>query len=122
MTEKHPLTKSDLTQFIETTKYFRHPIVRTILVTESVKYIADSCAAYWLIDEIVFAQSIKDVAAEAFQCWTLVLSVDRSAILKCSDGNFKVVFEKSIPFTDFPFDKYSFYYADNVIMLPPSER
>ena len=118
MTDKHPLTKSNLAQFTGTTKYFRHPIARTILITEGVKYVADTGAAYWLVDEIVFAQAIKYVAAEEFQYWTLTVSPDHSAILECGDGNRNIVFNKSIPFTDFPLDEISIYYTNNVILLP----
>lgn len=118
MTDKPTLTTFDLAQFIGTTQYFRHPIARTILITEGVKYVADAGAAYWLVDEIVFAQSIKYVAAEEFQHWTLTVSPDHSAILECGDGDRNIVFNKSIPFTDFPMEDISIYYTNNVILLP----
>ena len=34
--------------------------------------------------------------------WTLTVNADRTARLVCDDGNGNTVFEKPIPFTDFP--------------------
>jgi hypothetical protein len=42
--------------------------VRTILFTDGAKYVADNGGAYWLLDEIAFAQKgEKAVAAEALR-------------------------------------------------------
>ncbi|MCB0713830.1 MAG: hypothetical protein KDD67_15995 [Ignavibacteriae bacterium] len=118
MTDKNPLTKSDLAQFYGTKFLYRHALVSSVCYTDGIKYMAEKGEAYWLIDEIAFAQKVGAVAAEEFQHWTLKVSTDQSAVLKCSDGNDKIVSEEPIPFTDFPLDEISIYYTNNVILLP----
>lgn len=89
-----------------------------MLYTEGAQHVAESGGAYWLLDEIAFAQSIGEVAAEAFQVWKLKVNPDHTATLECDDGNSNNRFSKRIEFTDFPLDEVSFYFADSVIMLP----
>ena len=36
----------------------------------------------------------------------------------CDDGDGNVVYEKPIPFTDFPLSEITFYFTDDVILLP----
>ena len=43
---------------------------------------------------------------------------DRSATLTCEDGNRNAVFTKAIPFTDFPLEEITLYFAHGVILLP----
>ena len=117
MTQK-TLTKEDLSQFTGTEQWYRHGIARKVLYTDGAKHVAESAGAYWLIDEIAFAQAIRQVAAEGFQLWKLKVSPDHSATLACEDGNSKIVFTKGIEFTDFPLDEIAFYFTDNVLMLP----
>ncbi len=117
MTQK-TLTKEDLSQFTGTEQWYRHGIARNVLYTDGAKYVAESGGAFWLLDEIAFAQSIQAVAAEAFQVWKLQVNPGNSATLACEDGNSKIVFTKQIEFTDFPLDEIAFYFTDNVLMLP----
>lgn len=118
-TQNRPLTKADLGQFTGTERWYRHWAVRSILYTDGVKYVADTAGAYWLLDEIAFAQKgNKQVAAEAFQLWKLTVRPDHTATLICEDGNGNVVFTKQLEYTDFPLDEIKFYFADNVILLP----
>ena len=112
------LTKNDLRQFTGTEQWHRHGIARNVLYTNGAEYVAESGGAYWLIDEIAFAQPIRPVAAEAFQVWKLKINPDRSATLTCEDGNSEIVFTKKIEFTDFPLDEIAFYFTGNVLMLP----
>jgi hypothetical protein len=112
------LTKEDLRQFTGSEKWYRHSIARKVLYTEGAKHVAECGGAYWLIDEIAFAQAIRQVASEGFQLWKLKVSPDQSATLACEDGNSKIVFSKGIEFTDFPLDEIAFYFTDNVLMLP----
>ena len=117
--QNRPLTKADLGQFTGTEYWYRHWAVRSILYTDGAKYVADTAGAYWLLDEIAFAQKgNKQVAAEAFQLWKLNLRPDHTATLICEDGNGNVVFTKQLEYTDFPLDEIKFYFTDNVILLP----
>lgn len=113
------LTANDLRQFTGTEQWYRHGLVRHVLFTDGAKYLADRADAYWLLDEIAFAQrGDKRVAAEAFQLWTLRVSADQSATLTCEDGNGHAVLTKRIPVTDFPLPTIRLYFTDNVILLP----
>ena len=117
MTQK-TLTKADLAQFTGTEHWYRHGIVRKVLYTDGVQYVAELCGAYWLIDEIAFAQCNPKIAAEGFQFWQLAVKADHTATLSCTDGNYRRVHQKKLTFTDFPLDEISFYFTDNVILLP----
>jgi hypothetical protein len=43
------------------------------------------------------------VKAEEFRVWTLKLNPHSSALLTCDDGNGHIVYDQSIPFTDYRF-------------------
>jgi hypothetical protein len=93
MTDTKTLTKSDLAQFTGTENWYRHGMVRDVLYTDGVRYVAQTAGAYWLIDEIAFGQrGNKRVAAEGFQLWKLKVNPDHTARLACEDGNGGVVF------------------------------
>ena len=53
--------------------------------------------------------------------WTLRVKADKTATLACEDGNGKAVFEKAIPFTDFPVPEITLWFENSTIYLP-SER
>lgn len=44
-------------------------------------FVACTVGAYWLIDEIAFAQSRLKLARENFQRWALVVDYDRRGLL-----------------------------------------
>ena len=109
----------DLDQFCGTQIWYKHSLLKDILYTEGVHYVAERAGAYWLIDEIALAQKFEPkVGAEKFQVWILYVENDATAELICEDGNNITVFEKQIEYTDFPLPEIKFYYTDNVIMLP----
>ncbi len=113
------LTRADLAQFTGSEQWYRHGLVRNILFTDGVKFLADGASAYWLIDEIALAQRcVPAVVAEGFQLWRLKVNADRTATLVCEDGDCREVLRKEIEFTDFPLDEIKFYVTDNVILLP----
>jgi hypothetical protein len=113
------LSEADLRQFTGSEHWYRHGLVRGILYTDGAKYVADQGEAHWLLDEIALTQRYeKAVAAQEFQVWKLAVNADRSAVLTCEDGNGHAVFEKAIPFTDFPADEITLWFANNTIYLP----
>jgi len=113
------LNKSDLARFTGTEQYYRHGINRRVLFTDGAKYVADAAGAYWLLDEIALIQPHnKQVAAEEFQVWKLIVRPDRTATLTCDDGDDRIVYTKEIKYTDFPLDEFAFYFTNNVIHLP----
>jgi hypothetical protein len=119
MTDTKTLTKSDLAQFTGSENWYRHGMVRDVLYTDGVQYVAETAGAYWLIDEIAFAQrGNKRVAAEGFQLWKLKVNPDHTARLACEDGNGGVVFSKIIPYSDFPLEEITLYFTNKTILLP----
>jgi hypothetical protein len=113
-----------LHNFTGAQQWFRHYLIKDVLYTEGVKYVADSAVAYWLLDEMAFFQSIKKVAAEAFQVWSLAVK-NNQATLTCDDGNNNVVLSKTIAFTDFPepgIQFYAEYGGGHCTIMLPSER
>lgn len=113
------LSEADLLQFTGSENWYRHGLVRNVLFTDGAKYVADQGGAYWLLDEIALVQRAqKAVAAEEFQVWTLTVKADRTATLTCEDGNGKTVFEKPIPFTDFPAERVTLWFENSTIYLP----
>ena len=119
MTKAATLTEDQLRQFTGTENWYRHSINRAVLYTDGAKYVAELGGAYWLMDIIAIAQQHdKQVAAEEFQVWKLLVRPDHSATVLCEDGNNNVVYSQPIPFTDFPLDRITLYFANNVIHLP----
>jgi len=117
MTQK-TLKKADLAQFTGSEQWYRHGLARKVLYTDGVQYVGETGGAYWLIDEIAFGQAEPAIAAEEFQLWKLTVNADNTAVLTCDDGNGTIVFSKRIEFTDFPLEQITFYFTNNVIMLP----
>lgn len=112
------LTLSDLAQFSGSETFYRHSLVRKVIYTEGVQYVAEAGEAYWLIDKIACAQLEPRHAEQEFQVWDLKVKEDRSAVLVCTDGNENTVSTEQISFTDFPLIEIRFFLSNNTIMLP----
>ena len=116
---KSSLSLSQLRQFTGTEHWYRHALVRRILYTDGVRYVADTAGAYWLLDELALAQQfIPQVNAVSFQLWRLTVKPDHTAILACEDGDGHPVYCREIPWTDFPLPELRLYVTDNTILLP----
>jgi hypothetical protein len=112
------LNEEDLIQFIGSEYWYQHSLIRSITYTDGAKYVAEQGGAYWLLDEIALAQKFSPVVkAQPFQVWKLTVS-ESKGLLVCDDGDGNVVYEKPIPFTDFPLSEITFYFTDDVILLP----
>jgi len=110
---------SDVQQLAGSERWYRHQFVPEVLYTEGVKQVADQTEAYWLLDEIAFAQHAeRAVAAEAFQVWKLVVQRDCTGTLTCKDGNGKVVFTTELDFVIFPEPEFVLWFAGDTILLP----
>ena len=119
MGSDNTLDPAVLTQFTGSEAFYQYGLKGEMLFTDGVKYVADKAGAYWLLDEITLAQRFKrEVACEEFQVWFLIVADDSSAMLLCDDGNGHIVYEKQIPFTDFPLNGIKLYVCNGVIMLP----
>lgn len=117
MSETKTLQASDLAYFTGTEAYYKFNIFSPLVLTDGTKYLADKAGAYWLMDEIAFANKLPNVKAQYFQVWKLEVQGSK-ATLSCEDGNDNPVFAKPIDFTDFPLPEITVWCVDNVILLP----
>ena len=119
MSKRPALDPMMLAQFTGSVNFHRHGLVWEVLYTEGVEYVAETVGAYWLLDEIAWAQRyVIPVKREDFQVWELKVNADSSALLACGDGNGRELWAKRIDCTDFPLPGIRFYYANWVIHLP----
>jgi hypothetical protein len=119
MSQRKTLDPQMLAQFTGSTHFYRHGLVREVLYTEGVEYVAETAGAYWLLDEIAWAQRyVIPVKAEDFQVWELKVEANQRATLTCGDGDGRELWAKRIEWTDFPEPGIRFYYANWVIHLP----
>lgn len=114
--EPHQI-KNALAQFTGTENWYRHNLMRRVLYTDGVAFLAESAGAYWLIDGVATHQLVPEIAREEFQVWKLNVEGSK-ATLVCEDGNDGVVHTKKIEFTDFPLDAITLFFANNVLYLP----
>jgi len=106
-----------LAQFSGTENHYRHGLIRGVTYTDGVQYLAITAGAYWLVDDIAWGETRRDVRAEDFQVWHLARK-GRGATLTCDDGNGRVVYSKRISYTDFPLSEIKLYCCYGTIMLP----
>lgn len=95
----------NLGQYYGTTSYMRHKILPTmtkgLLLTDGLQYVAEEAGAYWLMDTILL--KCKEWLLEGGGFCTLKLQVSEgSAVLRVEDGNYNLIHEEEIDFTDFP--------------------
>ncbi len=116
---KTTLRAEDLGNFIGTENWYKHSIYRRLLYTDGIQYVAEHGGAYWLIYKIFAAQYENiNLPEQEFQVWKLCVNEDTSAILTCHDGDYNWQHEETITFTDFPLKEITFYFCNNVLLLP----
>jgi hypothetical protein len=119
MVKKKKLTKADLKKFNINRHWLRHPINQAVLLTNGARYVAETGAAHWLLDEIALFQRDNDKGArDGYEVWVLKVNPDQTAMLKCEDHHGNVFFSKEIEHTDFPLPEITLWYSNNVIHLP----
>lgn len=110
------LTKEDLARFTSTEQWYRHAVMRNVLYTDGVQYLAQQAHAYWLVDKIATLQLKPHISQEEFQVWRLVVS-NYTAVLTC-DGDRVTLHSEHITFTDFPLNEIELWVEGGVILLP----
>jgi hypothetical protein len=116
--ENKPLTAADLAHFTGSEVCYHHALMKHIVYTEGVQFLAERAGAYWLIDIIVSVQHEPKVKAEAFQVWTLKTDLEKSTgVVICEDGNGYEVYRQKIDFTDFPLAEIKLYFTGSTILL-----
>ena len=113
------LTQSDLDQFTCTEKYYAYNLFdNEVSLTDGVKFLAEKCACYWLLDAILSWQIYPRMKAEEFQVWKLKRQIDDSWLLTAEDGNGKKLASQDIPYSDFPLNEVSIWLVGWVMLLP----
>ena len=119
MSKRSALDPIMLAQFTGSERFYRHAMVRDVICTEGIKYVADEVGAHWLIDEIAFAQKhAPKLRREDFQNWELIVSAGGSAVSICDDGNSYRLYTKQIEWSDFPAPGIRFYFCNDTLLLP----
>jgi len=118
--------ESELDMFTGTENYYKHHGLYGITLTDGIKYMAEKCNAYWLLDVINSHQTHK-IRKENFQIWTLERkpAISFSPPEKCNggvvymrtDSDQPKLVNQAIEYTDFPIQKFECYLIDNVLLL-----
>ena len=116
-TEQINEIKANLSQFTGT-EYYYHHFLGNLMYTDGVKYLAEACGAYWLIDIVASFAFDKRVKNEDFQVYKLTVQKDHTALVEVSDGNDKILAKQAIEFTDFPLDSITLWLTNGIILLP----
>jgi len=112
------ITQSELNQFIGTEHYYNYPIMgMKFYLTDGIKYMAEKCNAYWLLNEIFLSQ-IDEIEHYPFQIWKLEKKDDQFVLTMKTDSDQPVLVRKVIKESDFPLDSFKCYLIDDVLILP----
>jgi hypothetical protein len=96
--------RAALGQFTGSVNFTRHGIARSVLMTESVVFLAEKAGAHWLTDVTVSWQCDPNVRGELFQVRRLsVPAGTTSGSVQMFDGNGKEPkVAQALPYIDFP--------------------
>lgn len=116
-TESTQQLQNSLDQFAGGHTGYLHPLNRKVIYTPGVKFLAQSCEAYWLIDAIVsyfgstqMNQAIKqDARLSDMQFWTLVVTGQSAVLSARADRSVPPFIEQLISFTDFPLESIAIW-------------
>lgn len=111
--------KNSLDQFYGTEHYYKVGLT-PIVATEGVKYFADTCECYWLLDEICYG-----LYKPHQQLGALFLDIEAKKshsihIIARQDEGMPIVFEKKVHDICrlIPVGSYKIWLMDNVLLLP----
>ena len=111
------LTAKTIETFKATSTWYRHPANTKIFYSDGIKFLADSAYCWWLIDDIVSAQTFGMVSANNFQIWVLEKTGKKSAVLRCESEHGTILFKKTVCYTEFPLPRVVIYMMNKTIML-----
>jgi hypothetical protein len=101
--EVYMFSFADLAQFYGTACYHHWSAgFPNVVLTDGAQFVAEHggrSGAYWLMDAIASHQS-SQLLDTPFQCWTLEVHEDNSAVLICQDGCDREVVRQEIRYTD----------------------
>ena len=83
--------QSNLDSFRGDLVYYR---VHGCMLTPGVHYVFSTCGG-WLVTDIIFFQRRVKLRSCWWQWWQLAVGADKSAVLKCTNGESKALFRAS---------------------------
>lgn len=105
--------------FTGTENYYKF---HTLKLTDGVKWLAEVCECYWLLDIIFsiarFERKLRGQEFVVCKIRVIRLAHSTKAVFTADDGNNNILYRQNIPFTDFPLDEIKLYLVDGVILLP----
>ena len=111
------LTSKHIEDFKPTAMWHRHPANSRIFYSDGIKFLADSASCWWLVDDIVSAQTFGMISASKFQIWILEKTGKKSAVLRCESEHGTILFKKTVCYTEFPLPRVVIYVVGKTIML-----
>ncbi len=113
--------KDNLKQFTGSQTVCRYSpnLLPHILLTEGVKFLAETTGAFWMMDTIGY--KLREIS-DYFVVIHVVVQ-NRSAVMRFTDGNETEYFAQHIDYTDFPLEEVKLYASRSddrtwVVMLP----
>lgn len=103
--------RQHLPHFTGDVQRYRHSLIRNVIYTEGVQYLAETAGAFWLIDAIAshlnspeFRQAAEqDPRIVDLHFWRLAVADDSSARLSArADTDVPTFIQQAIRLTDFP--------------------
>lgn len=120
----------NLRQFMGGGDMFRHPLNKTLIFSEGVKYLAENAGAYWLIDIVasVLNKGKEGILGkDSFMCCKLKKTQGNAFVFTIDNGNdptspedgeYKLYYKQEIPFSDFPLDEFKLFLCNETLILP----
>jgi hypothetical protein len=110
--------RRQLSQFKRTEEFYSHPS-QSLVFTAGVKFLADRCRLFWLIDVIAAWQgrAVRDPDLAIFQLWEL-RPIGTRRVLVCLKDSDNVAFALPVGNRDSELDYVSLYVQFGVLMLP----
>lgn len=118
--------QAHLAHFSGSATFTRHGLVRSVLMTEGIAFLAQAAQSHWLTDAIASYVHDPQANAEPFQAWHLAVDeATRRAKLAMTDGNSeRAVITQDLDYTDFPLKEITIWLVaegPRWIMMLPSE-
>jgi hypothetical protein len=104
----------NLAGFTGTEHYYNYGALK---LTDGIKYMADNCHSYWLLDAICSYQpELK--GKPSFQIWKLEVKDSKAILTMQEDSDQPILVRQDIDFTDFPLPEIELWLIDGVLILP----
>ncbi len=107
--------EQNLPQFTGTENYYKIDYSSGFVVSDGVKYLADSADCYWLLIILISVQSMKNIRGQEMQVLKFAL---KDKLVRVEDGNGKLLYKQKISYTDFPLDEITIWLQNRVMYLP----